>query len=725
MASPAEELVLAQASGGRVWLGDLPEGGRSVSAEFVRRVWLGDEAVRLGPRGLWLAGGRVEGKFDLVLTAAPHPLAFEGMSFDAAPNLGGCRLPGLAFVDCDLPGFVARGLSAEHSVSFRSCRIAGAVELREATIGADLDLSDARVEGRDGTALLASGATVSGSVILGDGFSAAGSVRLVQTEVGGAVECFGATLDVPDGEALVADGARIDGSVELTEGFRSTGTVRFVRAEIKGDLRCSGARVSNPPGDTLLLRRVTIGGNLGIEGVHSEGSIELVGASIGDSLYGAAATLDNAGRNALVADSAHVAGSIDLADGFTANGTVRLVNVTVGGDLHLSGATLSSREELALVLDRAVIDGNANLDERFESEGIVRLVGARIGGELNCGFATFVAERAQALACDDAVIEQNVNLGPGFSANGMVSFVHAKVGGAFDCSGAKLWNLHGVALAADAAEVGTSMLLTDEFSAVGEVHLIGARIAADLDCSGGRFENTHKVALRAAGVDAGALLLRGTQLLGAVSFFKAHAGTLHDDLGATTSGGSWDIGGPLLLAGFRYDRFGPGTTWETDARFAWLAKTEAFDPGAWQQLINVYHAHGRDEDARRAAVARENDRLARAGLPAIRAAGRWILRATIGYGYRPWIAGIWALGVVLLFVLALWLGPDLVREPDARGSAEPLVYAADTFLPIVDLGEASEWSAVGWLQWIEWLVILLGWALTTIFVAGFTRVVRT
>jgi hypothetical protein len=66
-----------------------------------------------------------------------------------------------------------------------------------------------------------------------------------------------------------------------------------------------------------------------------------------------------------------------------------------------------------------------------------------------------------------------------------------------------------------------------------------------------------------------------------------------------------------------------------------------------------------------------------------------------------------------------------VPAPNVSGSPNLLVYAADTFLPIVDLGEAAQWSAVGWLQWTEWLAILLGWALTTIFVAGFTRVVRS
>jgi hypothetical protein len=31
----------------------------------------------------------------------------------------------------------------------------------------------------------------------------------------------------------------------------------------------------------------------------------------------------------------------------------------------------------------------------------------------------------------------------------------------------------------------------------------------------------------------------------------------------------------------------------------------------------------------------------------------------------------------------------------------------------------------GWVRSVDWSVILLGWALSTIFVAGFTRIVRS
>ena len=56
--------------------------------------------------------------------------------------------------------------------------------------------------------------------------------------------------------------------------------------------------------------------------------------------------------------------------------------------------------------------------------------------------------------------------------------------------------------------------------------------------------------------------------------------------------------------------------------------------------------------------------------------------------------------------------------PDLSGAHLPA-------LSIVDLGQADDWMPAGRLRWVDWSVILLGWSLSTIFVAGFTRIVRT
>ena len=64
-----------------------------------------------------------------------------------------------------------------------------------------------------------------------------------------------------------------------------------------------------------------------------------------------------------------------------------------------------------------------------------------------------------------------------------------------------------------------------------------------------------------------------------------------------------------------------------------------------------------------------------------------------------------------------------VRGVRASGP-QPFVYAADVFLPVINFGEADAWRATDWIRWVQWLVIACGWGLTTVFVAGFTRVVR-
>src|SRR6185369_8955247 len=117
----------------------------------------------------------------------------------------------------------------------------------------------------------------------------------------------------------------------------------------------------------------------------------------------------------------------------------------------------------------------------------------------------------------------------------------------------------------------------------------------------------------------------------------------------------------------------------------------------------------------------------RGGLTRLARGGQQILRFTIGYGYRPWLAGVWAAAVIVAFALVVRQAPGhfVAVSDSVVGSRQPLVYAADTFLPVIDFDQADRWLATGWVAWVGWGVTAVGWALTTIFVAGFTRVVRS
>jgi hypothetical protein len=122
-----------------------------------------------------------------------------------------------------------------------------------------------------------------------------------------------------------------------------------------------------------------------------------------------------------------------------------------------------------------------------------------------------------------------------------------------------------------------------------------------------------------------------------------------------------------------------------------------------------------------------NDRIARAGLPWYRIVGRRILGVVVGHGYRPWLAALWAAVIIVAFafIIAEWPQRFVPERQDVTTPLIPLAYAADVFLPIVDLGQAENWMPTGGIRWVEWAVILLGWALSTIFIAGFTRIVRS
>lgn len=70
----------------------------------------------------------------------------------------------------------------------------------------------------------------------------------------------------------------------------------------------------------------------------------------------------------------------------------------------------------------------------------------------------------------------------------------------------------------------------------------------------------------------------------------------------------------------------------------------------------------------------------------------------------------------------------------------PLIYSLDVFVPIIDLRLKSAWQpnanngetedpilhlkAGAWLRYYFWLHIFFGWVLTTLWVAGFSGLVR-
>ena len=272
---------------------------------------------------------------------------------------------------------------------------------------------------------------------------------------------------------------------------------------------------------------------------------------------------------------------------------------------------------------------------------------------------------------------------------------------------------------------------------------------------------------------------RVTVRSGQINLVNAHVGALTDDQK------SWPTGPDQLdLDGFRYDAI-TGASIKAQDRLDWLARGSTvygiFTPQPYTHFAKVLYATGHAGEARLILIARER-RLAdvrwQSGLAAYRAARKgdtssdvrtlWLamwgarlwgnlIRRVAGYGYAPQYALYWSLAVLIfgtLWFFIAWRAGAMVpnsaiilTSPDwvAAMQAAPwapgpnwadnaasakhyetfyaLPYAADVFLPIVDLGQESAWSETTMSNFglasrcMAWALQIAGWLITSIGLA--------
>jgi hypothetical protein len=173
----------------------------------------------------------------------------------------------------------------------------GAVRLTGTHIGGQLDCSGAVVTNGSGPAVQGEHLHVEGNVVLRGDFAAHGdgAVLLRWARVGGQLDCSGATITNVSGPALTAGAMHVAGSVLLNKGFTTDGAgergaVRLTGARIGIQLECSGATITNSSGPALHGERLHVGGDVFLrggftaEGEGKQGTVLLTGAHIGGRL---------------------------------------------------------------------------------------------------------------------------------------------------------------------------------------------------------------------------------------------------------------------------------------------------------------------------------------------------------------------------------------------------------------------------------------------------------
>jgi hypothetical protein len=152
----------------------------------------------------------------------------------------------------------------------------GQVTLAAAKVGGDLNCDGGHISNPSGTALSLARASVTGSVLLGEGFEAQGLVELDATTVGADLDCRGGDFEAGTATpgtgqnpvSIRAKGASIGGGAwfaEASDGsgrFTSDAQVDLTGARIGGDLRFDGAQFTGRSHPGLVAERATIGGTV-------------------------------------------------------------------------------------------------------------------------------------------------------------------------------------------------------------------------------------------------------------------------------------------------------------------------------------------------------------------------------------------------------------------------------------------------------------------------------
>ncbi|MEV0144959.1 MULTISPECIES: hypothetical protein [unclassified Nonomuraea] len=445
------------------------------------------------------------------------------------------------------------------------------------------------------------------------------------------------------------------------------GPDRTVRASVITSLLL-GAREGAPGSVAAVrLRGARITGSLSILGGRVEHELVLSGCHLDEPVLLTATTtrtvrLTDCTLPGFSGGGMRVAGHLSLS-GSNITGTVRLARAVFESGLWLGGIRLTADDVWALSAGSMVVDSGATF-RGADITGGVRLAGSRMNGDLNFGGTTVRNPGGYAIRADDMVVEGTVHCTEGFTAQGCIRLRGARINGRLSFAGAVRSPDTAFALHASHMEVR-------EFS----------------------FKPTEPVD-------------------GVVTLAHSRIGTLQDDPD------TWPE--KLRLNGLIYDRLrGRGV----ERRIDWAGRDpEGFRPQPYEQLAAWYLRDGNDGLARRAQLAKLRARRRTQG-PGLRAWGR-LLDVTVGYGYRPWLAGVWFALLLLVGTVAFGLKPPRPLKPDEAPVFDSFAYSFDLLLPLPAFGQREMFDPAGWTQGLAYGLVVAGWILATALIAGATRVLR-
>jgi cytoskeletal protein CcmA (bactofilin family) len=463
------------------------------------------------------------------------------------------------------------------------------------------------------------------------------------------------------------------GNFALDESVCSSVHLRGGR--IGGDVSVNGATLSNPEARPFDAEGVQIAGNLYGHGLRTEGEVRLTGANIHGRISLNGAQLSRPvedptdTKSALNIDRAHIGTDIFATGGFKADGELRLLGTHVGGGIQLNGARIANQVGDALSTDGARIAGDVFL-EHIQVRGRLHLPGTHIAGQVHISGELLGGEDGVSVLANRARIDEDLFF-KGLVTDGTLLFHGVRVAGMLDLSALTV-QAEGLALELRQGDI--SHLVLPTWPPTATIDLRSCRVR----CLEDKWPDTRSV---------------------------------------------------LKMDGLVYDTLTPLAD-DASARIDWIENSaDSFLPQPYEQLASLLRRSGRDDDARRVAIAKERRR--RSELRISGKVSNWFLGVTVGYGYKPG-QGVWWLALLVAADCGIFAWAKALHRFHVIGERAQqvpqfhlAVFSLDHVLPLIELGQRSYWSAAGVFQYWQTFSDVAGWVLVTVILGAVTsRLVR-
>jgi len=393
-------------------------------------------------------------------------------------------------------------------------------------------------------------------------------------------------------------------------------------------------------------------------------------------------------------------------------GPANFVGADIASYLEASRAKFQNKEQGAQFGGMKVGGYALFMDAVFE--GPVNFTGANIASNFNAAAAKFLNKEKAVLFIamkvgQVAVLDKAVFEGP-------VNFVRADFAGSFQAAAAKFLNKEKVADFNNMKVGGNASFKDAVFE--GPVNFVRAEITGSFLAPQAKFQNKEKVAnFNSMKVEGGAIF-KDAVFEGPVNFDYASFALL--DLSK--------VAGHFHMQemSYKYIKAAPEEP-ESHKELLKLADQSAYTADVYNNLEAFFLRQGYRGDADRAFIAGKR-RERRENLQGLGWLGSCLLDWLVGYGRRPWQAGI---PCAVLVALGCVLFSPKKMEPQ-KPEDTPRVYSRfwyslGLFLPVVDLQTDTVWKPKAdqtFLRNYARVHALLGWILIPIVLAALTGLIK-